>query len=149
MSMYEMVFANGEKGLPLLGALGFKSVSDVGRYRSSWVEKGEGGEARIAVYTRNGGGNRDHWDDEKEAGESCDCTGCTIMFHLPKHPLYLFDRDDEFDCTYATVYFRVPEELKKIFSESDPGWEKKLQEEVNMSDVWQKTIDSIGKKIEV
>lgn len=143
--MYEMVFADGEQGLPLLGALGFKSVGDVGRYRSSWIERGEDGKPRIAVYTRNGGGNRDHWGDEKEAGEECHCTGCTISVHLPKHPLYLFDRDDDFDYTYCTVYFSIPDKLKAVLDRSDKDWEKKIQDAVDMSDVWQKAIDNIGK----
>jgi hypothetical protein len=147
MNMYEMLFADGEKGLPLLGALGFKSVYDVGRYRSSWIEKGEDGKPRIAVYTRNGGGNREHYDEEKEAGEKCFCTGCMIEVHLPKHPLYIKDRDDDFDCTYATVYFQIPESLKKILNEQDSDWEKKIQNSVDMSDVWQKAIESIKRAI--
>lgn len=61
MSMYELVFDDGEKGLPLLAVLGFKKASDVGRYRSAWLEKDDKGIVRIAVYTRNGGGNRNEY----------------------------------------------------------------------------------------
>lgn len=145
MSLYEMVFADGEEGLPLLGALGFKSVSDVGRYRSSWIEKGEDGIPRIAVYTRNGGGNRECWKDDLKDGEECHCVGCTIEHDLPKHPQYLFDQDDEFDCTYATIYFSIPDNLKKMLDEADSDWVNKVQDEVNMSETWKKVIDSIGK----
>ena len=141
MSMYEMIFADGEKGLPLLGSLGFKSTGDVGRYRSSWIEIGDNGQPRIAIYTRNGGRNREHYNDEKETGDDCHCTGCTITYDLPKHPLYLFDADDDFDFTYATIYFSVPENLKKLLDESNKDWAKKVQDKVDMSEVWQKTMN--------
>lgn len=60
MSLYEMIFQDGRDGLPLLAALGFKTVGDVGRYRSSWIEKADDN-FRVAIYTRNGGGNRECW----------------------------------------------------------------------------------------
>lgn len=129
MSMYEMVFADGENGLPLLGSLGFTSVSDVGRYRSAWIEKGENGNPRIAVYTRNGGGNRETYQP--------------ILNKLEKHKNYLFDRDDSFDCTYCTIYFSIPEKLKITLNKIDKDWEKNIQDSVDMSGVWLKTIDSM------
>ena len=128
-----------------MGSLGFKSVGDVGRYRSAWIEKDEYGKPRIAVYTRNGGGNREHYNDEAEEGENCHCTGCTITHDLPKHPLYLYDQDGDFDCTYATIYFSVPDKLKEILNKADSEWEKKLQDKVDMSEVWQNAIANIGK----
>lgn len=77
-----------------------------GRFRDIYTN--EDG-TRILLYTRNGGGNRDHWNDEAEAGPDCRCTGCIITHHLPQHPQYVCDYNDDFDCTYATVEFRVPE----------------------------------------
>jgi hypothetical protein len=76
------------------------------------VEEGEDHKPEIHVYTRNGGGNRQHWSFsyENDAGEACECPGCIIEHRLPKHPNYLSDHDDDFDCTYATIHFSVPEE---------------------------------------
>lgn len=208
MSMYQMVFADGESGLPILGLLGFKNISDVGRYRSAWLEKDEKGNPRIAVYTRNGLGNREccHADDpeygnklckhhiitkqEEEYLElppeeikkngykplnifidgqlqgcntgkiidkeyyvcenpysiDCHCVGCIITYHLPKHPNYLFDRDDSFDGTYCTIYFSVPDNLKNILNEVDPRWVENISCEVNMSNEWMKRIEMLKNK---
>ena len=65
----------------------------VGRFRDAHLE--EDGKV-IAIYTRNGGGNRGWlwWAWEI----------------LRKHPQYISDKDDEFDSTYATIRFRTPEE---------------------------------------
>ena len=125
MSMYEMVFADGEDGLPLLGSLGFKNVGEVGRYRSVWLELDGDNNPRIAVYTRNGGNNR-----------------CDYMPDFSDHPNFLFDRDDDFDCTYATIYFSLPEALLKVLNEL-PDWKEKIQKEVDMSDRWVKVIESL------
>jgi hypothetical protein len=84
----------------------------VGRLRDAWVEADGVGGYRIAVYTRNGGGNREHWGfsyPDRASGSGCPCPGCIQTHVLPTHPLYLFDRDDEFDFTYCTTYFRLPE----------------------------------------
>lgn len=140
MSMYQMVFADGEKGLPLLGALGFKSIGDVGRYRSSWIELNESGDPRIAVYTRNGGGNRECWNNTDGA---CDCTGCTITNIIPKHPNYLFDKDDDFDCTYCTIYFSIPDSFKNVLNSIDKDWVSKLSGPIDMSAEWIKRIDAL------
>lgn len=83
---------------------------NVGRFRDAFVVASDGGVPEIHVYTRNGGGNREHYADG-EASAACDCTGCIITHQLPAHPLYLGDRDDDFDYTYATVRFRVPEKF--------------------------------------
>jgi len=90
------------------------------------------------VYTRNGGGNRDHWDDDREPGIDCDCTGCIATYRLPAHGLYISDADDDFDCTYATFYFDVPEKYAAEVLEVavDP---------VNMSQQWGNAIEAIGK----
>jgi len=87
------------------------SLADVGRFRDAYLN--EDG-TKIVVYTRNGGGNREHYDDECEAGENCNCTGCIITYQLPKHPNYICDYDDDFDCTYAYVEFSVPEKYKEM-----------------------------------
>lgn len=116
MSLYNMLFGSN----PLSGL--FLAMIDLtpqaaGRLRDVYLIQQEDGELRIVVFTRNGGGNREHYDDEKEAGMECHCTGCTITHHLPKHPLYVQDEDDDFDCTYANVMFRVPDQFKKTIQE--------------------------------
>jgi hypothetical protein len=79
MSMYNALFGVNPLSGVLLGMLGGKP-SDVGRFRDTYVTE-QDGQPVIAVYTRNGGGNRDHYDDESESGPECSCTGCTM-----KHP---------------------------------------------------------------
>jgi hypothetical protein len=138
--MYHLVFgeeAASQRGSVLLGLLGFRSFDDVGRYRDAWVERGQDGRPVIAVYTRNGGGNRVCW--RAEEGESCDgtCTGCVATNFLPAHPLYLRDKDDGFDSTYATFYFRPPEEWVEALAEvaGDP---------VDTDQRWHDAIAAIG-----
>lgn len=85
-----------------------------GRFRDAWLNVGG---TEICIFTRNGGGNRQCWQKEPElacsarpGGEDCNCPGCIITRHLPKHPHYLRDEDDPFDSTYAYIYFSVPDE---------------------------------------
>jgi len=98
MSMYNMMFGQNPAADVILATLGL-TRADVGRFRDAFIADGE-----IAVYTRNGGGNRETYQD--------------VIDSLAKHPCYLRDCDDDFDCTYATIFFRLPEEyaddLKKI-----------------------------------
>jgi len=105
MSMYNALFGQNPHADILLGILGL-SKGDVGRFRDCYVDELDG-EQVIAVYTRNGGGNRECWEDDDNDG--CDCPGCVISYCLPDHPNYLRDEDDDFDCTYATIYFSIPE----------------------------------------
>jgi hypothetical protein len=49
----------------------------------------------IVVHTRNGGGNREDYED--------------VFDEMSEHPWYSHDEDDSFDCTYANIYFKVPE----------------------------------------
>lgn len=89
-----------------------------GRFRDIYIN--ESGD-EIIIYTRNGGGNREHYDEDIKEGDDCDCTGCTITYHLPKHPNYLKDEDDDFDCTYAYVTFSVPKEFSEIVKNFSTG----------------------------
>ena len=116
MGMYNLVFGRNPIAPIILEALALPE-SAVGRFRDAFVSNGE-----FAVYTRNGGGDREHFSlDGAEEGEDCFCTGCIITYHLPKHPNYLRDEDDSFDCTYATVYFSIPEKYKEVFDPFDSG----------------------------
>ena len=88
-----------------------------GRFRGAWPEM-QDGKVRLVVHTRNGAGNRDHFDwidGQPEEGPECDCTGCVQTYSIPKHPLYAFDEDDEGDRTYANNYFNCPPEYEEAF----------------------------------
>lgn len=111
MSMYNMVFGVSGAAPLLLGALGL-TEEQCGRFRDCYLT--EAGE--IAVYTRNGGGNREAYQDVIDA--------------LARHPCYLRDEDDDFDSTYATIYFRVPETL-------DRNALSRIQPEIARDDAWQ------------
>lgn len=105
MSMYNMVFGEQKQSDFLLSMIGL-TREQCGRFRDAFVDGEE-----IAVYTRNGGGNREHYDDDTESGEQCDCTGCIMTYRLPQHTLYARDANDDFDYTYATIWFRLPDTL--------------------------------------
>jgi hypothetical protein len=116
MSLYNLLHGTNQIAPLLLFFLGIDQDDGLwrsGRFRDIYLN--EDG-SRIILYTRNGGGNREHWDDVagQESGESCRCTGCTITYHLPKHPNYIADRDDDFDSTYAYVEFSVPDKYRDL-----------------------------------
>ena len=92
MSMYNMLFGMNPDSDKLLGLLG-KSKADFGRFRNVYMEDGY-----IVVHTRNGGGNREDYED--------------VFDEMSEHPWYSHDEDDSFDCTYANIYFKVPEHHK-------------------------------------
>ena len=134
MSMFDIVFQPNRSLKEVIDAI----IGNVGRYRDSWIEKGDDGNPRLAVYTRNGGGNRLHYGEMNEG--NCDCTGCIITYRLPKHELYLSDEDDDFDHTYCTVYFRIPKELEEQLNKHDNDWKTKVMDKRNMSDQWLKML---------
>lgn len=109
MGLYNMVLGNNAAA-PLVLAMLDRGEGYFGRFRDAWVEGREDGSCVLAIYTRNGGGNREHYDDDKEPGPDCGCTGCIAECRLPADPLYLSDKDDDYDSTYATFYFKVPED---------------------------------------
>ena len=89
MSLYNMVFGMNPDSNKLLEVLG-KTQADFGRFRNVYMEDGY-----IVVHTRNGGGNREDYED--------------VFDEMSTHPWYSHDADDDFDCTYANIYFKVPE----------------------------------------
>lgn len=91
MSMYGMVFGQNDQGSALVDLLQGVQPFEVGRYRDAWVER-DGDSPVIRVHTRNGGGNRESYEDEIES--------------MQDHPWYVRDADDDFDSTYADFYFR-------------------------------------------
>lgn len=128
--LYNMVLGDGKELLRwrFLGDL--LGNPDVGRYRDSWIEKGPAGPV-IAVYTRNGGGNR---------GCSCDtgdCPGC-VMRKIVDHPLYIRDADDAFDSTYATIWFNPPDNPDAVTI-----LESCAVDPVDMSERWRQAIEAL------
>lgn len=99
MSLYNMLFGNNPLATAYLGMLNL-SPTDVGRFRDCFLRKTDLGEIQIVVYTRNGGGNREEYEDVTDT--------------LRAHPDYISDYDDDFDCTYASYVFRVPEQFKDV-----------------------------------
>lgn len=93
MSLYNALHGTNPLSQIFLGMLGL-STGEVGRFRDCHLcDEG------IAVYTRNGGGNREDYQ--------------FVFDTLSEHPNYIRDEDDSFDCTYATIYFSIPEEYEE------------------------------------
>jgi hypothetical protein len=68
LGLYNMIFGRNTQAPALLAVLGFKSTTEVGRFRDAYISDGE-----IAVYTRNGGGNRQCWHDDNPEYGSPEC----------------------------------------------------------------------------
>jgi len=98
MSLYNMLFGQNPLSRVILATLNL-TPADTGRFRDCFVSEG-----KIAVYTRNGGGNREDY-----------------MPDFSDHPCYLSDEDDDYDCTYATIYFKFPERYAEILTAIDTG----------------------------
>ena len=107
----------------------------VARYRDAWVEKSDDGTV-IAIYTRQGGGNRQCNCEEFEREHVPDQCYAACNEELARHPLYIRDRDDGFDSTYATFWFRVPEEYREALA-------KVAGDPVDTDKRWQEAIDRI------
>jgi len=97
-TMYNMLFKSDMEKEKLLFSMLKLTPGDVGRYRDIYVTKDY-----IGVYTRNGGGNREDYQE--------------VFDELSMHPLYAYDEDDSFDCTYATVFFKHPPEYSDLLKE--------------------------------
>jgi hypothetical protein len=98
MSLYNALFGLNPSSHLLLAMLNL-SKNDVGRFRDCYLKRNDDGLLNIVVYTRNGGGNREDYEEVTEA--------------LQHHPAYLSDRDDDFDSTYAAYVFSVPDRFKE------------------------------------
>lgn len=96
MSLYNLIFGANPDTDKILSLLG-KTREDFGRFRNVYLEDGF-----IVVHTRNGGGNREDYED--------------VFDEMSEHPWYSHDADDSFDCTYADIYFKVPENQKDFMA---------------------------------
>lgn len=102
MSLYNMVFGHNSDQAAFLFELLGKTPGDFGRYRDIYVT-----DEHIVVHTRNGGGNREDYED--------------VFDEMSEHPLYAYDQDDDFDCTYANIYFNHPPEASELLKEMAKG----------------------------
>jgi hypothetical protein len=136
MGLYDVVMGDGrqqERGALLLQMLGSPTVT---RFRDAWAEKGDAGEPVIAIYTRQGGGNRQCYCEELEREHVPEQCYAACNEELARHPLYVRDADDEFDATYATFYFRAPDQFRALLAAA-------AVDHVNMSERWQAAIDRV------
>ena len=139
--LYNMIFGYSDQAPVALGLIG-KTSDDFMRFRDAWLEKGPDGTVRIAVYTRMGGGNRDHGDwgtcdltGEQGYGDG-PCWGCWVD-SVATWPGYLGGVDDEFDNTYRTFYFQVPEEWSERVAALD------VQDTVDTGARWAQLAESL------
>jgi len=140
--LYNALFGMNPAADVILGAIGL-TRGDTGRFRDAFVANGE-----IAVYTRNGGGNRMcvNEGDGTDCGDPA-CYACAIEHRLPKHPLYLRDEDDDFDATYATIYFKLPERFAEKLKTLETGkWEPGERWKNIMADLQSGKLDPAGLK---
>ena len=116
--LYNILFGENQSQRDFLFALLNITPGDCGRYRDIYVI-----ENYIVVHTRNGGGNREDYEDVFET--------------LSQHPLYEYDEDNDFDRTYADIYFRWPEGYIELLTEMSKGT-------VSPSEKWKLLFQSIG-----
>lgn len=100
--LYNMLFGENASQRDFLFSLLNKGPGDFGRYRDIYVT-----DTHIVVHTRNGGGNRDYYQD--------------VFDEMSGHSLYAYDEDDDFDCTYANYYFNHPAEYSEVLKEMAVG----------------------------
>src|SRR6185503_4671681 len=102
VSLYNMLFGRNAAA-PLLLAVLDLDEGKVGRFRDAFILDG-----KIGIYTRNGGGNREHWSfsyPDAIEGQACPCVGCFMTYRVKDLPFYSSDVDDDYDSTYATIFF--------------------------------------------
>lgn len=124
--LYGLVLGENHAGPALVALLQERQPIEVGRYRDAWVEH-EGDVLYVRVHTRNGGGNREDYDDPS----------------MQAHPWYVRDADDDFDSTYCDYWFAPP------LAELDPKVAEVLvalaQPPVDVGARWQAAIEAIRK----
>ena len=135
MSLYNMLNGYNEHAGLLCHILGLKVAEGmegmpVGRFRDIYLNANG---TEIHLLTRNGGGNRDCWNEADESlPGNCWCPGCIQTEWLPQHENYISDNDDDFDCTFAITRFSVPEAYLELTKSLATGEEQpKLEEKTN------------------
>lgn len=124
MSLYNAVFGQNPAGPALVDLVHQAQPIEVGRFRDAWVEH-EGDDLLIRVHTRNGGGNREDYDDPS----------------MQAHPWYVRDEDDDFDSTYADYWFRP--DLTALEPDVARALVEMAQAPVDMTARWTAAIEAI------
>lgn len=127
MSLYNMLFGKNPASDFILSWIG-TAQDDFYRFRDAYVREKDG-QLQIVVHTRNGGGNRECWNDGED--ECQGCTGCFMQNDVMNMPHYLYDEDDDFDFTYADIVFAVPsqfETVARVMTSDDPPPAERWQE---------------------
>lgn len=141
MSLYNLLFGMNPSASVLLKMLNL-TEEDIGRFRDAYMQDG-----KIVIYTRNGGGNRGHWDfvyDKNAEGADCPCPGCKMDYVLSAHPNYVRDYDDDFDSTYAYVVFDVPEKYREFVTTLTGSQAQEVQ---TVCEKFQTLIKELGGKV--
>lgn len=130
--LYNMLFGVNPAAGVLCAILG-KRPKDFGRFRDAYVTLADG-EPLIAIYTRDGGGNRLHfvydehssYDRDKRRGElTCRWDGCEWN---PRDPACDQAHDPvpsegpECDCTGCTITYAIPA-MDGYVRDSDDGYD--------------------------
>jgi len=126
MSLYNALFGTNPFAGMLLKLYELETEKyPTGRFRDIYVKK-EKDKFIVVLYTRNGGGNREYYEEVFEA--------------LSKHPNYFQDYDDDFDSTYASIEFSVPKEKIEIIEhiQSITGSKEPMEKFKEMLDNMQK-----------
>jgi hypothetical protein len=118
MSLYNMLYGTNSQMDAALKAAGL-SDANLGRIRDAYFVN-DNQDIVVAVFTRNGGGNRDCIHDDSDT-PTCDitgdlndiCYGCVITHAEELFPNFIRDEDDDCDSTYATMYFTILPEFKE------------------------------------
>lgn len=118
--LYNALFGVNPIADTLLFTLGL-TRGDCGRFRDCYIADNQ-----IVVYTRNGGGNRDDYQD--------------VFDELSNHPNYTGDYDDDFDCTYAYITFSFPENFKDELNAFAAN-----NESIVPSEKWKNLIETLEK----
>ena len=118
--LYNMLFGENASQKDFLFSLLNKGPGDFGRYRDIYVT-----DEHIVVHTRNGGGNREDYED--------------VFDEMSDHPLFVYDEDDAFDCTYANFYFVHPTEYTDVLKEMAVGI-------ITPSEKWQLLFETLSAK---
>lgn len=115
--------------LPSLG----KHPDEYPRFRDAFIGDPErtGTDGKIIIYTRTGGGNREHCADENAAIRAMDG--------------FLFDYDDDFDGTYANWVFDIPDKWKDDIEKLLSGRAAEVSDEYR--DLCQSVFPKIADKI--
>lgn len=116
---------NGHSQDEILALVDLTPDMDLGRFHRAYFDTTLEDGPYVVIHTRNGGGNRDHWEstDDATPGKDCPCPGCVQRYRIPQLPNFVFDEDDEFDCTYANSYFKIPgDRVNRLLQELDLGF---------------------------